>query len=111
MARELRGRLRGLERAAGRARGAGLRIIALRNFENGGYPGPALREFVARYGRSLLDAPNWTFGEVPAAMARAYNPQRYPDIYFLVDEKGVIRAMDGAPGATMARITRFVAQD
>jgi len=90
---------------------AGLQVIALQNFENGGYPGPSLREFVERFGRPLLDAPNWTFGEVPARMAKTYNPRRYPDIYFLIDEKGMVQAMEGAPGATMATITRFVGLD
>ena len=86
---------------------AGLNIIALKNFENGGYPGPSLHEFVKRFGPTLLKEPNWTFGEVPALMAQAYNPRRYPDIYFLIDEKGILQAVQGAPGSTMATITRF----
>ena len=89
-------------------REAGLQVIALRNFENGGYPGPPLRDFVERFGRPLLEADNWIFGEVPAEMAGTYNPRRYPDIYFLIDEKGVVQAIEPAPGATMSTITGFV---
>ena len=87
---------------------AGLRVIALKNYRNGGYPGPSLQDFVKRFGSPLLKAPNWTFGEVTADMAAKYNPRRYPDIYFLIDEKGMLQAVDGAPGATMSTIKKFV---
>jgi len=86
---------------------AGLRIIALKNYENGGYPGPSLQDFVKRYGTTLLKAPNWIFGEVTAEMASRYNPRRYPDIYFLIDEKGMLQAVNGAPSATMSTIKKF----
>jgi len=86
---------------------AGLQVLAIRNLDNGGYPGPALREFVARFGPGLLEAGNWTFGEAGAEMARRYNPRRYPDIYFLIDEQGMLRAVEGTPGVTMDTITRF----
>ena len=86
---------------------AGLRVIALKNFQNGGYPGPALQDFLKRFGAPLLKAPNWTFGEVSAEMAARYNPRHYPDIYFLIDEKGMLQAVNGAPGATMSTIKKF----
>jgi len=87
---------------------AGVEVIALQNFQNGGYPGPSPRKFVERFARALLAAPNWIFGTVPEAMAKRYNPRRYPDIYFLIDEQGMVRAIEGAPGATMDQILRFV---
>ena len=40
-------------------------------------------------------------------MASRYNPRRYPDIYFLIDEKGMLQAVNGAPSATMSTIKKF----
>ncbi len=87
---------------------SGLQVLALKNYENGGYPGPSLQEFVEEFGRPLLEAPNWTFGEVPKEMAMRYNPRRYPDVYFLIDEQGMLQGINGAPGATMDTILRFI---
>jgi len=86
---------------------AGLRILALRNHENGGYPGPSARAFFEQFGKPLLSAPNWVVGDVSPEMAARYNPRRYPDIYFLIDAQGMVRAVNSAPAATIDTILRF----
>ena len=86
---------------------SGLQIVALKNHENGGYPGPTIHEFVNYFSPDLLDAPNWLIGDASAELGAAYNPRRYPDIYFLIDEKGMLVAVEGAPGATLDVIMDF----
>lgn len=86
---------------------SGLQIIALKNHENGGYPGPTIHGFVKLFTPDLLNASNWMFGNASAELGALYNSRRYPDIYFLIDEKGMLVAVEGAPGATLDIIMEF----
>lgn len=86
---------------------ANLKILALRNHENGGFPGPTITEFAQRPGDAVTEAPNWVFGQASAGMAQRYNPRKYPDIYYLIDEEGMVRAVSTAPAATLDKIERF----
>ncbi|TAM24176.1 MAG: redoxin domain-containing protein [Candidimonas sp.] len=86
---------------------AGLRVVILRNYQNGGYPGSGIRSFVNRVAPTLLKEPGWTFGDAPPQLDYAYNHKHYPDIYFLIDANGRIQTVDGAPAATMDKILRF----
>lgn len=84
-----------------------LKVLALRNHENGGFPGPSITEFAKRVEKPLTEAPNWVFGQASPGMARRYNPQNYPDIYFLIDEEGMVQVVSTAPAATLDKIERF----
>lgn len=86
---------------------SGMQIVVLKNHENGGYPGPDIHEFITQYAAPLGNATNWMIGNASAEMGATYNPRRYPDIYFLIDEKGQIVAVEGAPGATLDVIMNF----
>lgn len=90
---------------------AGITVVALRNPGNGGFSGPSITEFFARYGAPLAKAPNWLLGQASDGLGRRYNPKGYPDVYFLIDASGVIRAVDTAPSATLDRILRFAGHD
>ena len=99
--------LQALRSEAAQLEMARLHVIVLRNYKNGGYPGPHIRSFVKRFAPALLSEPNWTFGQASLALEQAYNSRHYPDIYYLIDAAGRIHAVDSAPGATMNRILRF----
>ncbi|MHB1539813.1 MAG: thioredoxin domain-containing protein [Steroidobacteraceae bacterium] len=86
---------------------AGLHVVVLRNYRNGGYPGPNIRSFVEHFAPALLTQRNWTFGQASLGLDQAYNGRHYPDIYFLIDASGHIRAINSAPSATLDRILRF----
>lgn len=90
---------------------AGITVVALRNPGNGGFSGPSITDFFARYGAPLAKAPNWLLGQASDRLDRLYNPKGYPDVYFLIDTTGVVRAVDTAPSATLDRILRFAGQD
>ena len=99
--------LQALRNEAAQLEMARLHVIVLRNYKDGGYPGPHIRSFVKRVAPALLSEPNWTFGQASLALEQAYNGRHYPDIYYLIDATGHIQAVDSAPGATMNRILRF----
>ena len=92
---------------AGKLEKTGLRVVILRNYQNGGYPGPDIRDFVNRVAPKLLKVPGWTLGEASMQLDHAYNRKHYPDIYFLIDADGRVQAVSGAPSATMDKILRF----
>lgn len=84
-----------------------LTIIVLRNYKNGGYPGPTVTEFAKKYGENLLNEDNWVFGEASEDLENKYNSKKYPDIYFLINKKGTITNINGAPAATLDDILSF----
>ncbi len=87
---------------------AGLRVILLRMYQDGGYPGMSITQFVKRVAPSLLHQSNWVIGDASASFAHTYNPKKYPDIYYLIDRSGVVVAINGAPSATYGLIKKFM---
>lgn len=85
----------------------GVVVLAVRNHNNGGTPGPSIEEFFVRLGDSSVKADNWVLGEASAEMDRRYNARQFPDIYFLIDEQGQVRVVSTAPAATLNTIEQF----
>lgn len=91
---------------------AGLKVLVLRNYQNLGYPGPNIEDFVRQTlsggrGRGAAIPQNWVLGQATQAFDHVYNTKHYPDIYYLVDADGRIQAVDGAPSATLDQILSF----
>jgi thiol-disulfide isomerase/thioredoxin len=86
---------------------AGVQIIQLQLYKNLGYPGPTVEEFATQYASSVPRSSNWLWGDASLVASYTYDPQGYPDIYFLIDENGTLRAMDFAPHVTMDKILKF----
>lgn len=86
---------------------AGVQIIQLELYNNLGYQGPSVEEFARHYAGSAYPSPDWLWGEASQEGSYAYDPKGYPDIYFLIDRDGLVRAINGAPSATMDQITSF----
>lgn len=84
-----------------------LTIITLETYGNAGYPGPSMEEFAKKYAPQMLSAHNWLWGDASQEATSVYNPRNYPDIFFLVDENGTLRDIDGAPAATINKIIEF----
>lgn len=84
-----------------------LTIIALKTYGNAGFPGPTIEEFATQYSPDLLSAPNWLWGDASPESTKVYNPKNFPDIYFLIDENGMLKDIDGAPAATINKIIDF----
>lgn len=85
----------------------GLIILAIRNYNNGGYPGPDMPAFMKKVAPQMVNMKNWVAGEATEKMYHQLNAKRFPDIYFLIDEKGLVQDVSTAPTATMNRILSF----
>lgn len=86
---------------------SGLIILAVRNRNNGGYPGLKMPDFIKKIAPQLLQEPNWVTGEASAEMAQQYNARQFPDIYYLIDEQGRVQTVSTAPTATLQKIKQF----
>lgn len=85
-----------------------IRIIVLRDYKNGGYPGISITAFAKQAAPSLLHDPHFIFGDDTASLFALYNPQHYVDIYNLIDADGRIKVVSGSPSATFAKIQQFM---
>lgn len=99
--------LKALKKKEGKLKKLGLHIIAVRNYKNGGYPGPSINDFVKKAAPSLLTAQNWTLAEATKELAQKYNSRGYPDIYYLISPEGKIVNVAGSPGGHMDQIMAF----
>ncbi len=85
----------------------GLVVLAIRNYNNGGYPGPDISTFIKKVAPQLLNHKGWVNGEATETMYRKMNAKRFPDIYYLIDKKGLVRVVSTSPTATMNKILNF----
>lgn len=83
-----------------------LRIVQLEAAGDLGYAGPPLAAMRTSAGPAAL-ATNWYWGEATASQMQVLDPKGYPDIYYLIDAKGRIRGISGAPAATWSDIATF----
>jgi len=86
---------------------SGLKILAIRNYNNGGYDGLDMPNFMKKFGPYTLTSHNWVLGESSPEMYKQLNPIKFPDIYFLIDEQGQIQVVNTAPNLTMNKIVNF----
>lgn len=86
---------------------AGLQIIQLRLYNNLGYPGPPIGDFARAFARAASSSAHWLWGDASQDGSYTYDPRGYPDIYFLIDRDGIIRAINSAPNVTMGEILAF----
>lgn len=85
-----------------------LKIIVLRDYENGGYPGDDMAKFVADNAPALLHDSHFVIGEDTEALFKLYNPQRYIDVYHLIEPNGHIAVISSAPAVTFDKIEQFI---
>ena len=86
---------------------SGIVIIALRNFDNGGYPGVDMPTYMRKFAPQLKNYDNWITGQASRKMDQILNQKKFPDIYFLIDEKGRVRTVNTAPNISMDVILKF----
>lgn len=84
-----------------------LRILAVKMHQNAGYDGPTIREFAEQYAPETLEEDHWTWGRADRETTRRYDPRTVVDIFYLIDEEGIIRTVDRVPTTTINKITRF----
>lgn len=84
-----------------------LQIITLKIYNNLGYPGPSIEEFGKNWAGEAFNSSNWFWGDASKEASFTYDPKGFPDIYYLIDKEGIIRAKDTAPSATINKIIDF----
>lgn len=85
-----------------------LKVIILRDYQNGGYPGEDMEKFVAANAPALLHDSHFLIGEDTAALFKRYNPHHYVDIYYLIEPNGRIALTASAPSMSFDQIEQFI---
>lgn len=88
-----------------------LKVIVLRDYKNGGYPGITIEKFAAQVAPTLLKDPHFVFGDATRELATAYDPHHYVDIYQLIDARNQIVTTSAAPSVTFGKIEHFMASN
>lgn len=82
-------------------------VLAAQMHENAGYSGPSVREFVVEHAPETSDSDRWIWGTTGEETTRTFSPRGTVDIYYLVDEAGIVRSVDTVPGTSIDEITSF----
>ena len=87
-------------------------VIALRNYNNGGYPklSGTINNFIKKFLKNpaVVKAKNWEFGVASKKLEKKYNPKHDPDIFFLINKKGQVVKQGTALGAEIKKIATFI---
>lgn len=83
-------------------------ILVLRDYKNGGYPGPGIREFAESVAPKLLNDPHFVFGEDTKSLFDLYNPHKFVDVYQVVAPDGNVAVVSSAPSANFTSIESFI---
>lgn len=87
-----------------RLRAEGVRVVEVELYRDLGQPGPGIAQFGRQLAGSAYGDPDWIFATSTQALTRTYDPGSYLDIYYLIDARGHIAAINGSPAATMSTI-------
>ena len=85
-----------------------MRIIVLRDYKNGGYPGISITKFASQVAPSLLHDRHFVFGNDSKDLYQRYNPDHDIDIYDLIDTDHQITLIGSTPSATFGKIKAFI---
>jgi thiol-disulfide isomerase/thioredoxin len=88
-----------------------VRVIVLRDYKNGGYPGAGITKFATQAAPSLMHDPHFIFGDDTKALYTHYNPHHYVDVYDLISKDQKITTVSSTPSATFGKIKAFIAAD
>ena len=88
-----------------------IRVIVLRDYKNGGYPGIGITKFAEQTAPSLMRDPHFVFGNDTKALYTLYNPHHYVDVYDLIGIDNKIQAVSSTPSATFGKIKAFIASE
>lgn len=88
-----------------------IRVIVLRDYKNGGYPGIGITKFAEQTAPSLIHDPHFVFGDDTKALYTLYNPHHYVDVYDLIGADGEIKTVSSTPSATFDKIKAFITSE
>lgn len=88
-----------------------IRVIVLRDYKNGGYPGIGITKFATQAAPSLMHDPHFIFGDDTKTLYTLYNPHHYVDVYDLISKDRRITTVSSTPSATFGKIKAFIKAD
>ena len=83
-------------------------ILVLRDYQNGGYPGPSMHQFVEQAASKLLNDPHFVIGDDTKALFDLYNPHKFVDVYQVIAPDGHVAVVSSTPSATFNKIDGFI---
>lgn len=83
-------------------------ILVLRDYQNGGYPGPSMHKFVEQTAPQLLNDPHFVIGDDTKALFDLYNPHKFVDVYQVIAPDGHIAVASSTPSVTFGKIESFI---
>jgi thiol-disulfide isomerase/thioredoxin len=87
-----------------RLRARGIKVVELEDYADLGQLGPDIASFGRQFAGAAYHSPGWVFGTASQAMTRAWNPQGYLDIYYLLDSAGHVVYINSGPTSTMTQL-------
>lgn len=85
-----------------------LKVIILRDYQNGGYPGEDMEKFVAANAPALLHDSHFLIGEDTETLFKRYNPHHFVDVYYLIEPNGQVALTASAPSMSFDKIEQFI---
>jgi thiol-disulfide isomerase/thioredoxin len=82
----------------------GVRVEEVELYQDLGQAGPPMGQFARALAGPAYGNADWTFGVSSAALTRAYDPQAYLDIYYLLNARGQVSYVNSSPGSTMPQL-------
>ena len=83
-------------------------VLVLRDYQNGGYPGPSMHKFVEQTAPKLLNDPHFVIGDDTKALFDLYNPHKFVDVYQVIAPDGHVAVVSSTPSATFDKIQHFI---
>lgn len=83
-------------------------FLVLRDYKDGGYPGPSMHKFAKQVAPSLLNDPHFIIGSDTKALFDLYNPHHYVDVYQIIAPDGHIAVISSDIPVTFDKIANFI---
>ena len=83
-------------------------VLVLRDYRNGGYPGPGMHKFVEQTAPKLLNDPHFVFGNDTKTLFDLYNPHKFVDVYQVIAPDRHIAVVSSTPSVTFGKIEHFI---
>lgn len=83
-------------------------VLVLRDYQNGGYPGPSMHKFIEQTAPTLLNDPHFVIANDTETFFDLYNRGALVDVYQVIAPDGHIAVISSMPSATFGNIESFI---
>lgn len=83
-------------------------FLILRDYKDGGYPGPSMHKFVEKVAPKLLNDSHFVIGSDTKTLFDLYNPHHYVDVYQVIASDGHIAVVSSDIPVTFDKLANFI---